>query len=80
MIANDQPILVVYKGEVLLPILHDYPEEKFGGFLARTDYRDAVIADEIKAHGFMVWPPIRFPTAPSTGSCRRRRPRRRHGC
>ena len=60
VIANDRPILVVYKGEVLLPILHDYPEEKFGGFLARTDYRDAVIADEIDAHGFMVWPPIRF--------------------
>jgi microcin C transport system permease protein len=60
VIANDRPILVVYKGEVLLPILHDYPEEKFGGFLARTDYRDSVIADEIDAHGFMVWPPIRF--------------------
>ena len=59
-IANDRPILVVYKGEVLIPILHDYPEEKFGGFLARTDYRDAVIADEIKAHGFMVWPPVHF--------------------
>jgi microcin C transport system permease protein len=60
VIANDRPILVVYKGEALFPILHDYPEEKFGGFLARTDYRDAVIADEIDAHGFMVWPPIRF--------------------
>ncbi|MGO9674320.1 MAG: ABC transporter permease [Methylocella sp.] len=60
VIANDRPILVVYNGEVLLPILYDYPEEKFGGFLARTDYRDAVIADEIDAHGFMVWPPIHF--------------------
>ncbi|WP_036262409.1 ABC transporter permease [Methylocapsa aurea] len=59
-IANDRPILVVYKGEVLLPILHDYPEEKFGGFLARTDYRDQVIAKEIDDHGFMVWPPIRY--------------------
>jgi microcin C transport system permease protein len=60
VIANDRPILVVYKGEALFPILHDYPEEKFGGFLARTDYRDDVIADEIKAHGFMIWPPIHF--------------------
>jgi microcin C transport system permease protein len=60
LIANDRPILVVYKGEVLLPILHDYPEEKFGGFLARTDYRDGVISNEIEAHGFMVWPPIHF--------------------
>jgi microcin C transport system permease protein len=60
LIANDKPLLVVYKGEVLLPILHDYPEEKFGGFLAQTDYRDAVIAKEIDDHGFMLWPPVRY--------------------
>jgi microcin C transport system permease protein len=59
-IANDRPLLVAYKGEILVPILHDYPEEKFGGFLAQTDYRDAVIANEIGAHGFMIWPPIRY--------------------
>jgi microcin C transport system permease protein len=59
-IANDRPILIYYKGEYLFPILHDYPEEKFGGFLAQTDYRDAVISDEIDAHGYMIWPPIRY--------------------
>jgi microcin C transport system permease protein len=60
VIANDRPLLVSYKGEILSPILHDYPEEKFGGFLAETDYRDAVISDEIKAHGWILWPPIRY--------------------
>jgi microcin C transport system permease protein len=60
IIANDKPLLVIYKGEVLFPVLHDYPEEKFGGFLAQTDYRDAVIAKEINEHGFMIWPPIRY--------------------
>lgn len=59
-IANDRPILVSYKGEWLFPVFVDYPEEKFGGFLAVTDYRDPVIAEEIHAHGFMVFPPIRF--------------------
>ena len=59
-ICNDKPILVFYKGEYLFPIVHDYPEEKFGGFLARTDYRDKVISDEIDAHGWMIWPPIRY--------------------
>jgi microcin C transport system permease protein len=59
-IANDRPLLVVYKGEILFPILRDYGEEKFGGFLAQTDYRDAVIAKEIREHGFIVWPPIRY--------------------
>jgi hypothetical protein len=34
VIANDRPILASYKGELLFPIAVDYPEEKFGGFLA----------------------------------------------
>jgi microcin C transport system permease protein len=60
LIANDRPIIVSYKGEVLFPFLVDYPEEKFGGFLAITNFRDPFIADEIKANGWAVWPPIRF--------------------
>jgi microcin C transport system permease protein len=59
-IANDRPIMARYKGEWLFPVLVDYPEQKFGGFLATTDYRDPVIANEIEAHGFMLWPPVRF--------------------
>ncbi|WP_457796424.1 ABC transporter permease [Methylocystis sp. S23] len=60
VLANDRPILAWYKGELLFPALVAYPEEKFGGFLARTDYRDPVIANEIKAHGWMLWPPVRY--------------------
>ena len=60
LIANDRPILASYKGELLFPAFVDYPEEKFGGFLAVTDYRDPVIQDEIKANGWMLWPPIRY--------------------
>ena len=59
-IANDKPLLVSYKGELLVPVLVDYPEERFGGFLARTDYRDPFIRDEINANGWMIWPPIRY--------------------
>ena len=59
-IANDRPILAYYKGELLSPAFVTYPEEKFGGFLARTDYRDPTIAREIEAHGWMLWPPIRY--------------------
>jgi len=50
-IANDKPIIAVYKGEVLFPVLVDYPESKFGGFLAVTDYKDPVILDEIAQNG-----------------------------
>jgi microcin C transport system permease protein len=60
IIANDRPILASYKGELLFPTFVDYPESKFGGFLARTDYRDPVNQDEIAANGWMIWPPIRY--------------------
>jgi microcin C transport system permease protein len=62
-IANDRPILVSYKGELLVPALVQYPEEKFLGdlgFLAITDYSAPEISEEIKANGWMIWPPIRY--------------------
>ncbi len=59
-VANDKPLLVSYKGEWLFPSLVDYPESKFGGFLAVTDYKDPVNIDEINANGWAIWPPIRY--------------------
>src|SRR5690606_18767441 len=38
----------------------DYPESKFGGFLAVAQYRDPFISSEINANGWMLWPPIRY--------------------
>jgi microcin C transport system permease protein len=60
VLANDRPLIVRYRGETLFPVLIDYPESKFGGFLAITDYKDPVILDEIQANGWMLWPPIRY--------------------
>ena len=60
VIANDRPLIASYKGEILFPVLTDYPEEKFGGFLAVTDYKDPVILNEIGNNGWMLWPPVRF--------------------
>ncbi|MEW5962258.1 MAG: ABC transporter permease [Pseudomonadota bacterium] len=60
LIANDRPILAKYKGELLFPVAVDYPESKFGGFLAVTDYKDPVILEEIETNGWMLWPPIRY--------------------
>ena len=59
-IANDRPLIASYQGEILFPVVVDYPEEKFGGFLAVTDYRDPFIQDEIEANGWLIWPPIRY--------------------
>jgi microcin C transport system permease protein len=59
-IANDRPLIASYKGEILFPVLVDYPEEKFGGFLAVTNYKAPEILDEINANGWMLWPLIRY--------------------
>ena len=59
-VANDKPLLVEYKDHFYYPVFVDYPESTFGGFLAQTDYRDPFIIKEINAHGWMIWPPIRY--------------------
>ncbi len=59
-VANDRPIVVSYKGDILMPVFVDYPESRFGGFLAVTDYRDPVVKEEIETNGWMLWPPIRY--------------------
>jgi microcin C transport system permease protein len=60
IIANDRPFLASYKGELLFPTLVDYPETKFDGFLAKTNYKDPANIDEISANGWMLWPPIHY--------------------
>ncbi|WP_417531959.1 ABC transporter permease [Marinobacter lipolyticus] len=61
LIANDAPLVVSYQGDLYFPVAEAVPEETFGGFLpSEADYRDSFIADEIKANGWMLWPPIRF--------------------
>lgn len=59
-IANENPLLVRYDGRFYFPVFVAYPETEFGGFLARTDYRDPFIRDEIESKGWIVWAPIRY--------------------
>ncbi|HSP57750.1 MAG TPA: ABC transporter permease [Halomonas sp.] len=61
LIANDRPIVMQYQGDWYLPLLVDYPDTEFGGFLpSPADYRDPYVRDEIEANGWMLWPPIPF--------------------
>ena len=60
-IANDKPVLVRYEGSFYFPVLKDYPESTFGGFLAQTDFRDPWVQQEIESkQGWMLWPLIRY--------------------
>jgi microcin C transport system permease protein len=59
-LANDRPLLVSYKGQMSYPTFFDYPESRFGGTFANTNFRDPFIQDEISANGWMIWPPLRY--------------------
>tara|TARA_R110002049_G_scaffold225332_1_gene397157 strand:+ start:772 stop:1854 length:1083 start_codon:yes stop_codon:yes gene_type:complete len=61
LIANDKPIVMQYDGQWYVPLLVDYPETEFDGFLpTRTDYLDPFIQQQIKEHGWALWPAIPY--------------------
>jgi len=61
LIANDRPILVNYDGEYYVPVLVDYPETVFGGFLeTSTEYTDPDVREMIEEKGWILWPMVRF--------------------
>ena len=61
IIANDRPLLVRYDGGFYLPVLVDYPETEFGGFLeANTDYGDPEVKALIEERGWILRPPIPY--------------------
>jgi microcin C transport system permease protein len=59
-VANDRPLVVDYKGHLYFPVLFDYPESTFGGFLAVPDYRSPFIKKQISEHGWAIWPLIDY--------------------
>ncbi len=79
-IANDRPLVVQYKGEWLFPVLVDYPDEKFGGFLAQTDYRAPETRKEIESNGWVLWPPIPYSYNTFMSDLPTPSPSRRPGC
>jgi microcin C transport system permease protein len=62
LIANDKPLVILFKGHVYAPVIVTYPETAFGGdFETEADYRDTYLIGLIRdAGGTMVWPPIRY--------------------
>ncbi|HEX5321642.1 MAG TPA: ABC transporter permease [Stellaceae bacterium] len=62
LIANDRPILIRYEGGLYTPILHDYSERSFGGFLGSpADFSDPSVVKLITDKGgWIVWPLIPY--------------------
>ncbi|TCV98951.1 ABC transporter permease [Biostraticola tofi] len=52
VLATDKPWLIRYQGQYFFPLLKEYPETTFGGFLpTTTDYSDPAVAQLILAEG-----------------------------
>ena len=55
IIANDKPLAIKYKDNWYFPIWNNYTEQTFGGdFPTPADYKDALIANNIKENGH-IW-------------------------
>lgn len=61
LIANDNPLIMSYKGKLYFPVFTSYNETEFGGdFPTPTDYKDPYIVENITQHGWLLMPPIPF--------------------
>lgn len=63
LIANDEPIIVSYKGKLLFPIVSTYIEKDTfdgGAMESKTDFSDPWVIAEINRHGWMVKPLIPY--------------------
>ena len=61
LIANDKPLILIYKGKLFFPIIFHYPETTFGGeFELEMDYRQDYAHDLISQDGWMLWPLISY--------------------
>ena len=62
LIANDRPLLMAYRGHLYMPVLQRLPETMFGADFLPTeaDYGDPTVQAAIRAHGWMIWPPVPY--------------------
>lgn len=61
LIANDKPLIVKYKNQILFPTLMQYNDDFFGGdFPTVADYKDKLIINNINQNGWMIMPPIPY--------------------
>lgn len=60
-IANDKPYILKYKDKLYFPVIFEYTDRDFGGdFPTPADYKDPLIVNNIKQHGWIIYPIIPF--------------------
>ena len=61
LIANDKPLIVIYKNVIYTPFIQSYPETTFGGdFDTEADYHDDFVIELIEENGFIIRAPIPY--------------------
>ncbi|MCK8786799.1 ABC transporter permease [Roseomonas sp. NAR14] len=62
VIANDRPLVARVDGHWYFPVLVDYAESDIlpDGLPTEADWHDPALQAEIRAHGWLVWPPIPY--------------------
>nr|WP_300308528.1 ABC transporter permease [Halomonas sp.] len=61
LVANDKPLVIHYQQQWYFPLLQEYSDTEFGGFLPTpADYRDDFTREAIEEHGWALWPLIPF--------------------
>jgi microcin C transport system permease protein len=62
VLSNDKPLVAKYNGEIVFPVLKDYPETGFGGdFETPADYLDPFIRDQFSKEGnWAIYPPNHY--------------------
>jgi len=62
LIANDKPLVMEYRGHLFFPAVQQISEQTFGeDFLpTEADYTNPEVQAAIRAHGWMVFPPIPY--------------------
>lgn len=61
LIANDKPLIAVYKNQILFPCFKQYSDKFFGGdFPTEADYKDKLTVKNINENGFMIMPPVPY--------------------
>ena len=61
VVANDKPLLVIFEGHLIFPVIETIPETEFGGeFATEAEYRDEFVRELIEKKGEIYWPMIRY--------------------
>ncbi len=59
VLANDRPLILVYRGDVFFPIARPVMDAQVGGSLpTAADFADPDTRAQIRRHGWMVMPPV----------------------